>query len=185
MSSRSRVICLALIPLMGLVAGCDRAQPPAGQPDEVTAAPAPAPAAAGLDRSHKGEPAPAVAFAAPDGKQVTLASFRGKPLLVNLWATWCAPCIKELPSLDAARFDGVRVLAISQDLDAAKVKPFLDARGLGLAPYVDTKLGLSTAYAANLPVTILYDAAGKEVWRRTGAYDWASAAASKEVAEAI
>jgi thiol-disulfide isomerase/thioredoxin len=180
MSSRSRVICLAL-----LVAGCDRAAPPAGQPDEVTAAPVGAPAAAGLDRSHKGEAAPAVPFAAPDGKQVTLASFTGKPLLVNLWATWCAPCIKELPSLASAKFDGVQVLAISQDLEAAKVKPFLDARGLKLAPYVDTKLGLSTAYAANLPVTILYDAAGKEVWRRTGAYDWASADARKEVAEVL
>jgi thiol-disulfide isomerase/thioredoxin len=183
MSSRSRVMLLAF----GLVAGCDRAQPPAGQPDEVTAAPAPAAAsaAAGLDRSHKGTSAPAVAFAAPDGSQVTLASFTGKPLLVNLWATWCAPCIKELPSLDAARFPGVQVLAVAQDLDAAKVRPFLTARGLKLAPYTDTKLGLSTAFAANLPVTILFDAAGKEVWRRTGAFDWSSAAARKEVAEAL
>jgi thiol-disulfide isomerase/thioredoxin len=168
-----------------LLAGCDRAQPTAGQPDEATAPAASAPVAAGLDRSHKGEAAPAVAFAAPDGKQVTLASFGGRPLLVNLWATWCAPCIKELPSLAAARFEGVRVLAVSQDLDAAKVRPFLDGRGLKLEPYVDTKLALSTAYAANLPVTILYDAAGREVWRRTGAYDWASPEARREVAEAL
>ena len=55
----------------------------------------------GVDRSHKGKPAPdAVRFKDPDGGEFSLADFEGMPVLVNLWATWCAPCIKELPTLE-------------------------------------------------------------------------------------
>ena len=73
----------------------------------------------GVDRSHKAKPAPDAAFKDPDGEDASLADFRGKPLLVNLWATWCAPCVKELPTLDRlSRSNGgaLRVLAISQDM---------------------------------------------------------------------
>ena len=55
--------------------------------------------AKGVDRSHKGEPAPVVKFKNPDGGDFDLAKFKGGPVLVNLWASWCAPCIKELPTL--------------------------------------------------------------------------------------
>src|SRR6476661_5696010 len=55
----------------------------------------------GVDRSHKGQPAPAIAFNDPDGGEISLADFKGTPVLVNLWATWCAPCVKELPTLNA------------------------------------------------------------------------------------
>ena len=55
-------------------------------------------------------------FNDPDGKPVQLANFKGKPLLVNLWASWCAPCVKELPTLDKlARASNVQVLPVSQD----------------------------------------------------------------------
>jgi len=181
-----------------LAAGCDRrpsapeqangvapstASPGEVAPDEVTAAP---PAQkAGFDRSHRGEAAPGAAFTDLDGKSATLADFRGKPVLVNLWATWCAPCVKELPTLDRAA-EKVRVVAISQDMDgAAKVRPFLAQRKLArVEPYLDPKLALGTAFAANLPVTILYDAGGREVWRRAGDFDWSSPEAAKAIAEA-
>ena len=69
--------------------------------------------------SHKGKPAPDAAFNDPDGGEISLADFKGKPVLVNLWATWCAPCVKELPTLDrlpgAPRDGGCSVVAISQD----------------------------------------------------------------------
>ena len=194
LSSRPLIVCL--LPLAAFFGGCDRksdapaqanvtsvaADEVAPAPDEVTAAPKAA--ANKLDRSHKGEAAPALAFEAPDGKPVTLAAFAGKPVLVNLWATWCGPCVAELPTLDALGKSGkVRVVAVAQDLDASKVAPFLAKRNLSLAAYRDPKLALSLAYQANLPTTILFDAAGKEVWRMTGAYEWDTPAAAALIAE--
>lgn len=143
-----------------------------------------------FDRSRKGEAAPATAFVGPDGEPASLADFRGKPLLVNLWATWCAPCVAEMPTLDAAAAelgDRVRVVAVSQDLEqtAGKVRAFLRDRKLAhLAAYRDPRLALSTAFAANLPVTILYDAQGREVWRRLGSFEWNSAEARRAIGEA-
>lgn len=206
MSSRSAIVFLLGINL--LIAGCDKqsaapeqatanttapAAPTAAPPtaDEVTAAPAPtAPSAAStLDRSHKGEAAPMVAFESPDGKPVTIAAFKGKPLLLNLWATWCGPCVAEMPTLDAAAKSlagTVQVVAVSQDLEGrAKVAPFFAARKFTtLKPYLDPKIGLSTAYGANLPTTILYDSTGKEVWRMTGGYEWNTPAAATLIGEA-
>src|SRR3982750_3199745 len=74
----------------------------------------------GVDRSHKGNPAPDATFSDPDGGETSLAEFSGKPVLVNLWATWCAPCRKELPTLDwiaraHRKGEQLNVVAISQE----------------------------------------------------------------------
>lgn len=196
MSSRPGVVLLLGSAL--LAAGCDRqaqapeqANAPVPASDEVVAAPPAAgkPAATGFDRSHRGEAAPAATFIAPNGRQVSFADFRGKPLLVNLWATWCAPCVAEMPTLDdvAGKLgDRVRVLTVSQDLDgAAKVAPFFAQRRFKhLQPYLDPEIALSTAYQANLPATILYDADGREVWRRLGGYEWNTPEALAAIGEA-
>lgn len=143
----------------------------------------------GVDRTHKGTAAPAASFDDPAGKAVSLKQFAGKPTLVNLWASWCAPCVKELPTLDnVARANAGRlnVVAISQD-DAphASVVAFLEKHGIrSLESYQDPKMALSGALGAEvLPTSVLYDANGKEVWRYVGDQDWTSAAASRLLGE--
>jgi thiol-disulfide isomerase/thioredoxin len=129
-------------------------------------------------------------FNDPEGQETRLASFRGKPTLVNLWATWCAPCVKELPTLDrlAQAKDGqLNVVAISQDMAThASVEAFLDSHKIAaLEAYQDPKMALSGAlHAEVLPTSILYDASGKEVWRYVGDLDWTSAEAAKLLSEA-
>jgi thiol-disulfide isomerase/thioredoxin len=199
MASRVAIVCLLGTALA--LAACDKGSPSNGQApaaemagsDQVSSDEAPAagaPKADKIDRSHKGEAAPDVSFAAAGGTggPTTLASFKGKPVLVNLWATWCAPCVKEMPTLDAAAAalgDKVPVLAISQDMEPAKATAFLAQRKFThLKPYLDAKLGLSTAYGASLPTTILYGADGKEIWRVTGDMDWTGAQAKALLAEA-
>ena len=171
-------------------AGCTKqAQAPeqanavAASPDEAAPS-APAPKAGVADRSHKGETAPAAKLTTVDGKPTTLAAFAGKPLLVNLWATWCAPCVAELPTLDTAAA-GITTIVLNQGEDAAKVQPFLTKRKLQhVRPLLDPGMAVSLALSANLPTTILYDATGKEVWRVTGDRDWASPESLKLIGEA-
>lgn len=129
-------------------------------------------------------------FAAPGGAPATLTSFRGHPVLVNLWATWCGPCVKELPALDAlaARETGkLAVITVSQDMGGDKqVQPFWKAHGMkALTAYTDTKNQLMVAMAAgDLPTTILYDAKGHELWRMSGGMDWTGPEAARLIAEA-
>ena len=173
-----------LLLLLG-AAACDRGVPPAPQGNTVVAAPKPgAPKLGAVDRSHRGEPAPAVAFQDPDGMPVTLAAFRGKPVLVNLWATWCAPCIAELPTLNRLAAGGTEVVAVSQDTDVAAAAPFLRGKGFThLRAYRDPQLGFSVAYQANLPTSVFYGADGRERWRIAGDKDWAGTEARALLAE--
>jgi thiol-disulfide isomerase/thioredoxin len=143
-----------------------------------------------LDRSFAGKPGPATSFQDPQGRAVSLSDFRGRPLLVNLWATWCGPCVKEMPTLDAlaSREDGrLEVLAISQDGEARdKVSRFFADHDFGaLEPYLDSKLALMPELGVDtLPTTILYDAEGKEIWRMVGIADWESESSAALLAEA-
>jgi thiol-disulfide isomerase/thioredoxin len=178
-----------LLVAAGLIGGCDRQSGPQQQAEGANVAAAAAPAAdAKLDRSHKGEPAPAFAFTDAKGAKRTLADFRGRPVLLNLWATWCAPCVKEMPTLDALAVregEKLHVLTVSQDPEPAKVAPFFAAKKFSrLQPYIDTELAFSTQLGVNLPTTFLYDSAGREVWRTSGDSDWAGEAAAKLIAEA-
>lgn len=137
-----------------------------------------------LDRSKAGTPAPDFAFLDPDGGEKTLKDFAGKPLIVNLWATWCAPCIAEMPTLDriAATYGpkGLAVLTISQDNQGLKAaKPFFEKHKLPhLKGWADPETNFGFHYATGLlPTTVIYDAQGKEMVRVIGAMDWEGAEA--------
>ena len=119
-------------------------------------------------------------FEARGGFPRRISNFGGKYVLVNLWATWCAPCIAELPALNTlaiARSDVLVVVPVSQDIEGWKVvdKRFKPGAYTQLEPYLDQKNLLALTFGAKgLPMSILYDAQGREVWRVARPLEWNS-----------
>ncbi|MDT0575267.1 TlpA disulfide reductase family protein [Croceicoccus sp. F390] len=183
--ARRKALASAFLAAYALVvSGCDRQSATPVQPDVATSSSGTALAGV-LDRSHAGTPLPKAMLALPDGKQRQLGDFAGEPLLVNVWATWCAPCVVEMPMLNTLAQDReghLRVITVSQDLgDPAKVQAFFTSRHLrNLEPWLDPQNTLGFAYGTGvLPTTVLYDANGEEVWRMIGGHDWSSASAAQ------
>ncbi|HVL78998.1 MAG TPA: TlpA disulfide reductase family protein [Sphingomicrobium sp.] len=177
-----RLILLLLAVL--IAGGCDRQKAEVQQGDAV----ADAIPTKGIDRSRAGRPLPDSELRDADDEEAALASIAGEPVLVNLWATWCAPCVKELPTLEAlSRRDGApRVIAVSQDMaPRSSVNAFVEKLRLAeLEVWHDPQMALAGALDAQiLPTTILYDANGREVWRYVGDLDWAGEEASRLLAE--
>ena len=114
------------------------------------------------------------------GEDGTLAALRGKPVLVNLWATWCAPCLAELPTLNrlATEVEGrAHVVALAQDVNAthATTRGFLTQRGWEtIESWSDPENRVGLEEGGELPTTILYDASGMETARVVGPLDWYS-----------
>lgn len=127
-------------------------------------------------------PAPTVPFQTGDGATIDLSEFQGKILIVNFWATWCAPCIEEMPSLDQlqAAFPNAdfEVVAINQDRGGKRVaEPFLrDKLGLeNLDIYLDEKFALGRAFKnRGLPATYAIDRDGNIVGGMFGSAEWDS-----------
>lgn len=180
-------LSLTLVLSAALVGACSREEPAEPQAE------AQAGTLAGvIDRSHAGDLLPAVALADPSGKALNTGALSGKPVLLNLWATWCGPCVEEMPLLDtlAGEYgDKLRVIVASQDLQGAeKVVPFFERTKFAhLEPWLDRENALSTALGGDgvLPTTVIYDAGGQEVARVVGGYDWASLEARALVDEAV
>ena len=135
-----------------------------------------------LDKMHLVEgtpPAPAVTFYDAEGKALSLNDFRGRYVLVNLWATWCGPCINELPSLVRLQAqlpqDQITVLPLDLEKhDAQKVAEFLERTKIeGLPIFIDRDFAAMRGFAANeLPLTILIDSQGREIARAAGEQKW-------------
>jgi thiol-disulfide isomerase/thioredoxin len=181
---------LAIAIAIFALANCSKPEQPLASNQ---ATPAEAGPVKGVDRSHKGKPAPDAEFNNPDGSEMSLADFHGTPVLVNLWASWCAPCVKELPTLDKLAqshdVDGeLGVIAVSQDSGPQpSVVAFLKKLNVkDLGAYHDPNMGLSGALGPDvvLPTSILIDADGREVWRYVGDLDWTSPEAARLLAEA-
>ncbi len=123
-------------------------------------------------------PAPPLSFEARDGSPRSLADFRGRWVLVNLWATWCEPCVREMPSLDRLQEKMGRqlaVLAISEDRGATHVvDPFLEKLALkNLAIYLDPKGAVGQALGVRgLPTTVLIDGEGRILAQLEGEAKW-------------
>ena len=126
------------------------------------------------------QPAPNVDFTDPAGKAVTLEEFAGKLVLVNLWATWCAPCRREMPSLERLQTRlgaKITILAISEDMGGSKaVDPFVARLGLkAVKIYLDPKNAVSQAFKVDgLPTSLLIDRRGRVLGRVEGEADWVS-----------
>jgi len=118
----------------------------------------------------------AMSFDTPDGQPKPMSSFRGKPLLLNFWATWCPPCVEELPLLDAfyqeQKAKGWQVLGLAVDQPSA-VRKWLQAKPLGFAVGMaglnGTELSKSMGnLAGSLPFTAVFGASGALLHRKTG-----------------
>ena len=122
---------------------------------------------------------PDLAFVGLDGARVSLSAFRGKPLVLNFWATWCAPCVAELPALDRLAAGGVVVLAASTDHGGAGVvRPFLAKHGITHATVVldSGNDAVHAAGVAGFPTTLVIDAQGRVRGKLEGPADWSAGA---------
>lgn len=127
-------------------------------------------------------PVPNLTFRDGDGRARSLEDFRGRVVVLNLWATWCAPCREEMPTLDAlqARLGGpeLEVVALSVDHKGpGVVRKFYDDIGVKhLALYIEQPSGqaFSALGIHGIPATLLLDREGREIGRRLGIADWAS-----------
>ncbi len=141
---------------------------------------------AAVEIRSRPEPAPELSFTGPDGKPLTLADFRGRTVLVNLWATWCAPCLKEMPALDALEkamggpdFAVVAINIDTRNLD--KPKAWLAENRVTALPFYGdpqaaTFQALRKAHKVEgMPVSIIVDGSGCELGIIQGPADWASA----------
>ncbi|RWD60210.1 MAG: TlpA family protein disulfide reductase [Mesorhizobium sp.] len=137
-----------------------------------------------------------LAFNGPDGKPMTIADHAGKTVLLNLWATWCAPCRAEMPALDALQKEkggnAFEVVAVNVDTgDDAKPKKFLKEIGVEtLGYYRDPTIALfnevkTRGLALGLPVTMLIDGEGCLIAHMNGPAEWSSPDAKRLVEAAV
>ncbi|MDH4310411.1 MAG: redoxin family protein [Gammaproteobacteria bacterium] len=117
-------------------------------------------------------PLPSLTLSSLEGRSVSLADFAGKPTVVNLWATWCPPCRREMPALQqvqAANPD-VNIVFVNQGEEAATIVAFLDRHGLALRNVLvdpQNSTGAALSHSA-LPTTLFFDATGRLASTRIG-----------------
>ena len=126
-----------------------------------------------------GETIPEVTLQGLNGPSRKLSEFRGRPLIINLWASWCGPCREEMASLDRlAWLEPARhlsIIGISTDDDAAQAKDWLKTSNATINQFIDTRLQMENMLGASrIPLTVLVDSDGRLVEKIYGAREWDS-----------
>ena len=128
-------------------------------------------------------PVPEIVFTDDTGERTTLADFTGKVVVLNIWATWCPPCRREMPTLDRleAELGGDRFAVVALSVDQSErevVREFFEEEGIEyLGLYIDTSARvLADLRIRGIPTTLIVDAAGREIARISGEADWAEPA---------
>jgi thiol-disulfide isomerase/thioredoxin len=141
-----------------------------------------------LEDMPPGATLPAFQFFTPDNQARTLADYRGRGVVLNLWATWCGPCVAELPTLDqlamAVAADNIVVLPLSSDAGgAASVRAFYDGHDIEHLPVLlDPGGAITQAWQVpGIPVTVIFDRSGHPRARLVGSADWSTPAAVARV----
>ncbi len=184
-TTRRAILATTAIAASGTLAAAALFRKPA--PSIVTIAAAQTPPLQPLEGLHASEapaaPAEAV-FLTDDGAERRIADFAGQGVVVNLWATWCVPCVAEMPALQsmarALAGERIAVLALSSDRGGAPVvrKFYAEHKIDALAVWLDPKGMAARAWGARgLPTTLVIDRVGREVARAEGAFEWGSAPA--------
>jgi thiol-disulfide isomerase/thioredoxin len=170
-----RLLRTAVILSAALYVGCgETGNPETGKAVVLT----PAGKVAEFKVAAEPKPAPELVFTTVGDKEVKLSDFRGKTVLLNFWATWCAPCKVEMPSLDRLQAqlggDGLAVVAISSDRAGKRaVDPYFDEAGIKLTRYYDPKNAAGMALGVTgLPTSVLIDSEGRELGRILGDAEW-------------
>jgi cytochrome c biogenesis protein CcmG, thiol:disulfide interchange protein DsbE len=125
-----------------------------------------------------GDKAPGFSIVTDSGRKVTPADFGGKVLVLNFWATWCQPCVEEVPSLnrfaEQVRGDGVVVLGISVDTNEAKYRQFIQRAGVRFLTARDPDQNINAEYGTfKFPETYIIDIKGRVVEKFIGPENWA------------
>ena len=110
-----------------------------------------------------------------DGTSITLSELQGKPVIINFWATWCGPCVKEMPAFERLKDDfgdKIGIIAVNCGDDAGTVKDFVEENGYTFPVVLDEEYSISMLYPTNsIPYTVVLDAEGKVAHISTGALD--------------
>lgn len=177
MSIGRRTVALAGLALSASALGCAgrvSAQPTVAA--DLEALPAPF---RDIELAAAGLPAPDAAILDAEGRRIELAAFAGRAVVLNFWATWCAPCVEEMPTLDRLRasLDPALAAVVAVSVDRGGPEPvarFLARHGLGLSLYLDA-FGAAGAFGVrSFPATILLRPDGTQFGRLDGAADWSS-----------
>ncbi len=137
-------------------------------------------------------PLPPLPFVTEDGTTQSLADFRGKVVLLNVWATWCAPCVIEMPSLNTLQNElggpDFTVLPVAtRSGDAEQIRRFYDQNKITALPVLrdPTNTILRVLQDTMLPLSVMIDREGREIGRSAGSGDWAGTQAILTVKRAL